>query len=547
MGSFLSLHPSSSYFSSSPLLSSFTLSLLFLLSTVQTVGSTVLPLNNTGALLQQRFQLGSTQVDLPRDSSIAPLTQSLVSLGNRQLRGFNFTGDLVQVSAGNSPSLQTSDIAFVPCDPTAYSGNLDADATLKIVLGTKPLAVLLYSTTTSACNYTADQSDYDRLFTLLSADTAKSIETQLGDSNRTGSSYIVPDMASFAPTGSFDDDSGGGGGGSTDSPNTAMIILYSITGIITALFLSIIITGAIRAHRHPERYGPRQRPGRPRQSRARGMARAMLETIPIVKFGDAPDGKLENDKGDVEMSVESEVPASQLREDEQTRQSPMVTGGTTSLTPGETTQNRDATTAPESKEEKRTGIETPTDHPNFSCPICTDDFVKGQDLRVLPCNHQFHPECIDPWLVNVSGTCPLCRIDLNPSQPEGEGENQEGETNAEGQQQDEITNNNDNNNNQTEETQPHRHRRISSYLHSTLNARRMRDASVEERLAALRSVREEANRDQEIETENEERRRRNRLSTRLRERFRIRTRAHGTAADESGAATPAPAATQSQS
>lgn len=332
------------------------------------------------------------------------------------------------MSAGNSPSLQTSDIAFVPCDDSAYFGNLDANETLNIILGKNPVAVLLYSTTTSACNYTAEeQSDYERLFTLLSADTAKSIETQLGDSNRTGSSYIVPDMASFAPTGSFEDDSGGGGGGGTDSPNTgmcydlltavvycllitsaAMIILYSITGIITALFLSIIITGAIRAHRHPERYGPRQRPGRPRQSRARGMARAMLETIPIVKFGDAPDGKLENDKGDVEMSVESEIPASQLREDDQTRQSPMVTGGTTSPTPDETTENRDATTAPESNEEKRTGTETSTtDHPNFSCPICTDDFVKGQDLRVLPCNHQFHPECVDPWLVNVSGTCPL--------------------------------------------------------------------------------------------------------------------------------------------
>ena len=69
-----------------------------------------------------------------------------------------------------------------------------------------------------------------------------------------------------------------------------MIILYSITGIITALFLGIIITGAVRAHRHPERYGPRRVAGRIRQSRARGIARAMLETIPIVKFGDESPG-----------------------------------------------------------------------------------------------------------------------------------------------------------------------------------------------------------------------------------------------------------------
>ena len=48
------------------------------------------------------------------------------------------------------------------------------------------------------------------------------------------------------------------------------------------------------------------------------------------------------------------------------------------------------------------------------CIICTEDFEKGEDIRVLPCNHTFHPACVDPWLLGVSGTCPLCRIDLRP-------------------------------------------------------------------------------------------------------------------------------------
>ena len=43
----------------------------------------------------------------------------------------------------------------------------------------------------------------------------------------------------------------------------------------------------------------------------------------------------------------------------------------------------------------------------LACSVCVEDFVKGQDIRVLPCQHKFHPECIDPWLLNVSGTCPL--------------------------------------------------------------------------------------------------------------------------------------------
>ena len=38
-----------------------------------------------------------------------------------------------------------------------------------------------------------------------------------------------------------------------------MIILYAIAGLVTLLFLVVVLFGAVRAIRHPERYGPRRR------------------------------------------------------------------------------------------------------------------------------------------------------------------------------------------------------------------------------------------------------------------------------------------------
>ncbi|OAL31578.1 hypothetical protein AYO22_01170 [Fonsecaea multimorphosa] len=45
-----------------------------------------------------------------------------------------------------------------------------------------------------------------------------------------------------------------------------------------------------------------------------------------------------------------------------------------------------------------------------TCPICLDDFISGETaVRELPCNHIFHPECIDPFLRDNSSLCPLCK------------------------------------------------------------------------------------------------------------------------------------------
>lgn len=46
-----------------------------------------------------------------------------------------------------------------------------------------------------------------------------------------------------------------------------------------------------------------------------------------------------------------------------------------------------------------------------TCPICIVDFEEGDDIRVLPCDgkHCFHQQCVDPWLLQLSSSCPICR------------------------------------------------------------------------------------------------------------------------------------------
>lgn len=175
-----------------------------------------------------------------------------------------------------------------------------------------------------------------------------------------------------------------------------------MVGGTAALFLAIIIAGFLRIRRHPERYGPRYTIGRLRQSRAKGIARAMLETIPIVKFGDQDDGTSHVAGRDVEMTLNHEGHGTVCYTTE--------ASGELACTP--TCGPASASNSETSKEEQSLSISGernpgPAPDEDNSCPICTDDFVKGQDLRLLPCNHTFHPDCVDPWLVNVSGTCPV--------------------------------------------------------------------------------------------------------------------------------------------
>ena len=45
------------------------------------------------------------------------------------------------------------------------------------------------------------------------------------------------------------------------------------------------------------------------------------------------------------------------------------------------------------------------------CAVCQETLKTGEQVKLLPCTHLFHPGCIDPWL-NVKNTCPVCRKEI---------------------------------------------------------------------------------------------------------------------------------------
>lgn len=47
------------------------------------------------------------------------------------------------------------------------------------------------------------------------------------------------------------------------------------------------------------------------------------------------------------------------------------------------------------------------------CVVCLEEYVDGESkVMSLPCGHEFHADCITPWLVNRRRTCPICKGDV---------------------------------------------------------------------------------------------------------------------------------------
>jgi hypothetical protein len=181
------------------------------------------------------------------------------------------------------------------------------------------------------------------------------------------------------------------------------------------------------------------------QTRAAGLTRAILDTFPVVKFGrqneaiaNTTDGtptrgqRYEMKGYDVEGANVSgssrnllSDPTNRSVSDPSPQLNPEIRPSTDSSGKRLSSRSQKLSTpaagdavvlaGANSTAPSRTSAEPEPLDPaaigRETCPICIVDFEEGDDLRVLPCEgkHRFHKDCVDPWLLELSSSCPICR------------------------------------------------------------------------------------------------------------------------------------------
>ncbi|WVQ74747.1 hypothetical protein IAR50_004352 [Cryptococcus sp. DSM 104548] len=386
------------------------------------------------------------------------------------LTGGTTSGALVhfaESTMGDNTSTTTPWIAFISCDQNETIASEEWDIfTLARDRGAK--SALLYTTMSTSCLLNSEYiNDFEKpldVFATRTVQVARVIDNQFVHTNDSFQDFnstllnesatdVNSSLAGDAPStktyliGTLTARNSTGQATSTSIPNATtsassnggrtktspgMIVLYAITGVVASMFLLMLIMGARRAMMNPGRYGRREGDEEGGgQSAAGGLAQAMLDTFPVIQFHRGARGEGESPK---KAEDEESVAMGQLERDRESKTGlvahqyrPAVSkaDNDTSFHNADSFLGELPINAPPST----TGHQTPQDTPGSvgdggtdeeqQCPICLVEFEDGDDLRVLPCErtHMYHRACIDPWLLRVSGSCPLCRKDFKNPQP----------------------------------------------------------------------------------------------------------------------------------